>query len=91
MFNAVLHTFSCDIAILQESKMEGVSHHIVVSSWGHHQVQWPFLFWQAVDHWGGIIVIWDPQVLKLINCRMGLFLYAGSSNPCPTILFTVWD
>lgn len=50
MFSGVLHTFSCEIAILQESKMEGVSHHIVINSWGHHQVHWPSLFWPAVDH-----------------------------------------
>jgi len=52
----VLHRFPCDLTILQESKLEVVGHHIVVSLWGRH-VQWLFL--PSVGS-GGIIIIWNP-------------------------------
>jgi len=36
----VLRTFACDVAILQESKLEVVSHPIAISLWGHRRFEW---------------------------------------------------
>jgi len=51
----VLCRFACDIAILQESKLEVVGRQIVVSLWGRRHVQWLFL--PSVGRSGGIIII----------------------------------
>jgi len=67
----VLRTFACDVAILQESKLEVVSRPIAISLWGRRPIEWPYL--PSVGHSGGIIVIWDPQVLELGESRIRSF------------------
>ena len=51
----VLHTFACDVAILQESKLEVVSRPLAISLWGRRPIEWLYL--PSVGHSGGIIVI----------------------------------
>ena len=67
----MLRTFACDVAILQELKLEVVSCLMVISLWGHHPIEWLYL--PSVDRSGGTIVIWDPQVLELGDSRIGSF------------------
>jgi len=62
---------NCDVAILQESKMEEVGCDVVVSLSGQHRVQWLFL--PSVGRSGGIIIMWDPQVLEIEDSRIGCF------------------
>jgi len=61
----VLRRNSCDVAILQESKMEVVPRSIVVSLWGRRPVEWIQL--PSVGRSGGIIILWDPQILELLD------------------------
>ena len=67
----MLRTFGCDVAILQESKLEVVSRSIAVSLWGRRPIEWRYL--PSVGRSGGIIVIWDPEVLELGDSRIGSF------------------
>ena len=67
----VLHKFACDVAILQESKMEEVGCEVVVSLWGRRRVEWRFL--PSEGRSGGIIIMWDPQVFELEESRIGGF------------------
>ena len=67
----VLRTFACDVAILQESKLEVVSRPLAISLWGRRPIEWLYL--PSVGRSGGIIVIWDPQVLELCESRIGSF------------------
>jgi len=67
----VLQRFSCDIAILQESKMEDVSHPTAISLQGCRPVKWLCL--SSMGRPGGIITIWDPQTLELMYKRIGSF------------------
>ena len=66
-----LRTFSCDVAILQESKLEIVSRPIAISLWGCCLLEWLYLL--SVGCSRGIIAIWDHQVLELANSRIGSF------------------
>jgi len=72
----VLRRFSCDSAILLESKLEEISRHITLSLWGGR----PFdgLFRPYVGRSRGFIIILNSQALKLIDSRIGLFLYVCS-------------
>ena len=67
----VLRRSSCDVAILQESKMEVVSCSIAISLWGRRPVEWIHL--PSVGCSGGIIILWDPLILELVNSRIGSF------------------
>ena len=67
----VLRSFTFDVAILQESKLDVVSRQVVISLWGRRPSEWLYL--PSVGHSGGIIVIWDPQVLELGESRIGSF------------------
>jgi len=67
----VLRTFACDVAILQESKLEVGSCLIAISLWGRRPIE--LLYLPSVGRSGGIIVIWDPQVLELDDSRIGSF------------------
>jgi len=67
----VLRKFACDVAILQESKLEVVGCPVVVSLWGRRQVLWPFL--PSVGRSAGIIIIWDPQFFELEDFKIGSF------------------
>jgi len=67
----VLRRFACDVAILQETKMEEIGRDVVVSLWGRRRVQWLFL--PSVGRSGGIIIMWDPQVLEIEDSRIGRF------------------
>ena len=51
--------------------MEVVGHSVVVSLWGCRQVQWLFL--PSVGRSGGIIIMWDPQVLEIEDSCIGSF------------------
>ena len=67
----MLRKFAYDVAILQESKMEEVDRAIVVSLWGRRRVEWRFL--PSVGRSGGIIILWDSQVLELEDSSIGCF------------------
>ena len=67
----VLHRCSCDVAVLQESKMEVVTRSIAISLWGRRPVEWIHL--ASVGCSGGIIILWDPQVLELVDSCIGSF------------------
>ena len=67
----VLHMVSGDIVILQESKIEDISHPITISLKGHHRVQQLFLM--LVGRSKGIVTIWDPQSFQLLDLRIGSF------------------
>ena len=67
----VLHRFACDIAVLEELKLEEVGCQVVVSLWGQCCVQ--LLFLPSMGHSGGIIIIWDPDVLELVDLRIASF------------------
>ena len=67
----MLRKFACDVAVLQESKMEEVERDVVVSLWGRRTVERRFL--PSVGRSGGIIILWDPQVLELVDSRVGCF------------------
>jgi len=70
-----LRRFSCDVAFLQESKMEVVSLPIAISLWGRRPLEWLYL--PSMGRSGGLVVIWDPQVLgaclELADSHIGLF------------------
>ena len=69
-----LCTFDCNVAFLQESKLEAVSRPIAISLWGCHPIE--RLYFPSVGHSRGIIVIfviWDPQVLELGNSHIDSF------------------
>jgi len=51
----VLRNYRCDIAILQESKMEEVDHPVAISLWGSRSMDWLAL--PSRGRAGGIIVI----------------------------------
>jgi len=55
----VLCNFRCDIAILQETKMEEVNLFTAFSLWGRRFVDWVVL--PSVVRSGGIVIIWDDQ------------------------------
>jgi len=66
----VLRKFSCDVAILHEFRMEVVTRPIAISlCW--HPLEWLYLL--SIGHLGGIIIIWDPQLLELVDSCIGLF------------------
>jgi len=67
--------FSCDVPILQESKMEIVSRPIAISLWGRHPLEW--LYFPSKGRSGGIIIIWDPP-LELVNSLIGSFSFCCS-------------
>ena len=67
----MLCKYACDVAILQESKTEEVGRDVVVNLWGRRRVEWRFL--PSVGRSGGIIVLWDPQVLEIEDSRVGCF------------------
>jgi len=47
--------------------MEEVNRPIAISLWGLRFVDWLVL--PSVGHVGGIIVIWDDQVLELVDSK----------------------
>ena len=51
----VLRTFACDVAIVQESKLEVVSRPIAISLWSRRPIEWLYL--PSMGRSGGIIVI----------------------------------
>ena len=61
----VLRRCSCDVAILQESKMEVVTRSIAISLWSRRPFEWIYL--PSVGCSGAIIVLWDPQILELAD------------------------
>jgi len=67
----VLRKYSCDIAILLESKLEEVSREIILSLWGRPQVKWIFL--PSVGRSGGIIIILDTQLVELVDSRVRVY------------------
>ena len=69
--NCLLRKFRCDIAILQESKMEEVNHPVVFDLWGRRSMDWLAL--PSVGHSGGIIVIWDDQIVELVDSKVGTY------------------
>ena len=57
----VLRNYFCDIATLQESKIEDVNHPTAISLWGHRLGRLDILaIYRSI--WG-IIVIWDKSSL----------------------------
>jgi len=67
----VLRNLRCDIASLQETKMEEVNLSMV---WGRLSVHWVVL--SSVGRFGGIVFSSDDQVLELIDSKMGRMLFA---------------
>ena len=67
----MLRKYACDVTILQESKMEEVGRDVVVSLRGRRRVEWRYL--PSVGRSGGIIVLWDPQVLEIEDSKVGCF------------------
>ena len=67
----VLQNYFCDIAILQESKMEDVNNPIAIRLWGRRPVDWIFL--PSIGRSEGIIVIWNTQVLELVDPKIGSY------------------
>ena len=63
----MLCNFQCDIAILQETKMEEVTFSTAISRWGRRSVDWMVL--PSVGRSGGIVIIWDDQALESIDYR----------------------
>ena len=53
----VLRRYSCDVAILIESKLEEVNRQVILSLWGRQQVKWISL--PSICRSGGIIIILD--------------------------------
>ena len=51
----VLRRYSCDVAILLESKLEGVNRQVVLSVWDRRQVKWISL--PSIGRSGGINII----------------------------------
>jgi len=51
--------------------MEVVSHSITISLWGRRPVEWIHL--PSVGRSGGIIILWEPLILKLVDSRIGSF------------------
>ena len=51
-----LRNFRCDIAILQETKIEEVNLSTVISLWGHRSVDWVVL--PSVGRSRGVVIIW---------------------------------
>ena len=63
--------FGCDIVILQESEMEDVNRPVVFDLWGRRSMDWLAL--PFVGRSGGIIVIWDNQIVKLVDSKVGTY------------------
>jgi len=49
-----------------------------ISLWGRRSVDWVVL--PSMDHSGGIVIIWDDQVLEL-TLKWGRMLFMANSNP----------
>ena len=45
--------------------MEVVTRSIAISLWGRRPVEWIHL--PSVGHSGGIIILWDPQILEFAD------------------------
>ena len=71
----VLRNFRCDIAILQETKMEEVTFATAISLWDRRSVDWIVL--PLVGRPGGIVIIWDDQTLELIDSKVGTYAICG--------------
>ena len=65
----VLRRYTCDVAILLETKLQEVDRRMVCSLWGRRRVKWVYL---SSSGWsGGIIIHIDPETLELLDGRTG--------------------
>ena len=62
-----------NIGILQKSKMEDVNHPIAISFWGHCPLVWLFL--PFVGRYGGVVIIRDSRVSKLVDSKIWTYTY----------------
>jgi len=51
--------------------MEVVTRSIAISLWGRRPVEWIHL--PLLGRSGGIIILWDPQILELVDSCIGSF------------------
>ena len=66
----VLWRYSCNVAILLESKLEEVDRRVVLNLWGRRQVKWVYL--PSSGRSGGIVILLDPEAFELLDSRTGV-------------------
>ena len=64
-----LRNWKVDVVCLQETKLDKVDWRLIQSIWGNRYVAWEVL--NAVNTAGGVLLLWDKQVLELIDSTVG--------------------
>ena len=64
-----LCNWKVDVVCLQETKLDKVDWRLIQSIWGNRYVAWEVL--NAVNTAGGVLLLWDKQVLELIDSTVG--------------------
>ena len=64
-----LRNWKVDVVCLQETKLDKVDWRLIQSIWGNRYVAWEVL--NAVNTAGGVHLLWDKQVLELIDSTVG--------------------
>jgi len=71
LLKSFLRKWKCDLGCLQEIKMEAVSPYDIRSFWGYHSVDFAAL--NAVGSSGGVLVMWDKSVYRMVSSFCGDF------------------
>jgi len=71
LLKSFLRDWKCDLLCLQETKMEVVSLSNVLALWGNDSVDFATL--NAVGLSGGVLVMWDKSVYRLVYSFCGDF------------------
>ena len=71
LLKSFLRDWKCDLVCLQETKMEAISLSDVRALWGNHFVDFAAL--NAVGLSGGVLVMWDKSVYRLVSSFCGYF------------------
>ena len=67
----LLKDWKCDIVCFQETKVSSIDVAFVQSLWGSPFIDWAVL--DAVQTSGGVLLIWDKRVFKMLDVIVGWF------------------
>jgi hypothetical protein len=72
----LLSQWKADIVCFQETKLEVITHDLVLSLWRCPYVEWTYV--ASVGASGGILLMWDRRVVSKIDVCLGNFVVACS-------------
>jgi hypothetical protein len=72
----LLSQWKVDIVCLQETKLEVITHGLVLSLWRCPYVEWTYV--ASVGASGGILLMWDRRVVSKVDVCQGNFVAACS-------------